>query len=189
VTTSRASARHCKDCLADLAVRAYGETIPVKLRPAPHPGPRCATHHRVEALRRKKAAQERRREQVYGITAADHAALLALQGGKCAICQKATGARRALAVDHDHAQARLDGHDEDKGCPRCVRGLCCKRCNRILGDLRDDPETFQRAADYLRNWPMSRVRSASATNGSGSTGPAGSSASGAAAKASSGPTT
>jgi hypothetical protein len=27
----------------------------------------------------------------------------------------------------------------------------------MLGDFRDDPETFERAADYLRNWPMSRV--------------------------------
>jgi hypothetical protein len=169
--------RECKDCRAEI-VLAPGQRSPVKLRPAPHPGPRCATHHRVEALRRKKAAQERRRESVYGITAADHAALLELQGGKCAICQAATGARRALAVDHDHAQARLDGHEPDKGCPTCVRGLLCKRCNRILGDFRDDPERFQRAADYLRNWPMRRVRSASATAGSTSA-RAGSSAAGA----------
>lgn len=172
--------RSCKDCVAEL----IGNPGKVKLRPAPHPGPRCATHHRVEALRRKKAAAEKRRQAIYGITPEDHTALLWLQGGACAICQKARGVRRALAVDHDHDQARLDGHDEDKGCPRCVRGLLCKRCNRILGELRDDPETFERAAQYLRSWPSSRARSAWVAAGSPSVAPT-SSAAGAKASASS----
>jgi hypothetical protein len=111
--------------------------------------------------------------------------VLALQGGKCAICQRATGAARRLAVDHDHKQALLDGHDEDQGCPNCVRGLLCKTCNRnVLGHLRDDPAAFQRAIDYLKNWPFARARNASAASGSPSA-PAGSSAAGAADTASS----
>lgn len=172
--------RRCKDCVAEL-VEAPAS---LRLRPANHPGPRCATHHRVEALRRKKAAQVRRRADVYGIDEDDYTALLWFQHGACAICQKATGARRALAVDHDHKQARLDGHDESKGCPKCVRGLLCKRCNRILGELRDDPLAFARAASYLESWPSSRARSAWVTAGSPSVG-AGSSAGGATASASS----
>jgi hypothetical protein len=184
--------RECKDCRAEIAVRP-GQNSPVKLRPAPHPGPRCATHHRVEALRRKKAAQERRREQAYGLDAATHEALLALQGGACAICQKARGVRRALAVDHDHELARQHDHDEDKGCQQCVRGLLCKRCNRLLGEFRDDPESFDRAAAYLRYPPMSDLRTASARSAAGSGGSgsarAGSTASAAEATASSGPRT
>jgi hypothetical protein len=183
--------RPCKDCAAQIALLP-GQKPPVKLRPAPHPGPRCATHHRVEALRRKKAAQEKRRQAIYGISPEIHAYLLNAQGGACAICQKARGVRRALAVDHDHAQARLDGHDEDKGCIRCCRGLLCKRCNRLLGDYRDDPEVFERAAQYLRWPPMADLRaigtgaarSASGSGGSASAGP-GSSASGATDTASS----
>ena len=176
----------CKDCLAELIVPPRG----YQMRPAPHPGPRCATHHRVEQLRRKKAAQEKRRQDTYGLTPEEHASLLALQGGSCAICQIARGVTRALAVDHDHAQARLDGHDPEKGCRTCVRGLLCKSCNRTLGRFRDQPEAFERAAAYLRHPPARDLagvlaRSASAASGSSST-RAGSSAGSATATASSG---
>jgi len=141
----------CKDCLAE---GRGGLT-----RPTPHPGPRCVTHHRAIRKDRRLAAQEKRVQQVYGIPPDTYDAIYALQGGRCYICQRATGARRRLSVDHDHAQAALDGHDLDKGCPQCVRGLLCSTCNKTLGHLRDDPEAFERGADYLRDWP-SRRRSA-----------------------------
>jgi hypothetical protein len=176
--------RACKDCLAELVV-APGQRPPVKLRPAPHPGPRCATHHRVALVLRRAAARDKRIEQTYGLTAEEYDALLAFQGGTCAICQRATGKARRLAVDHDHKQAVLDGHDEEKACQMCRRGLCCRPCNRMLGHLRDDPTAFERAADYLRNWPTARARSASATAASTSASP-GSSAAGAPGTASSG---
>jgi hypothetical protein len=67
------------------------------------------------------------------------------QGGRCYICQRATGARRRLAVDHNHATGE-------------VRGLLCKPCNRdVLGHLRDNTEALQRAIDYLTNPPARRV--------------------------------
>lgn len=159
--TSIASPKHCKDCLDEIAVRAYGEKIPAKLRPAPYPGPRCATHHRVEQLRRKQATRAKRIETVYGLTAQQHAALLRFQGGACAICQRAKGTTRALAVDHDHSCC-----DGPTSCGKCVRGLLCRPCNRMLGHMRDNPEMAERAADYLRNWPTVRARNASATGGS-----------------------
>jgi hypothetical protein len=112
---------------------------------------------------RRQVARDKRIEQTYGLTAAEYQALLAFQGGACAICQRATGKTRRLAVDHDHKQAVLDGHDEEKACQSCRRGLLCRPCNRLLGHLRDDPTALERAADYLRNWPTSRARSASAT--------------------------
>lgn len=90
---------------------------------------------------------------VYGITAERYAEILAYQGGACFICQRAKGIRKALSIDHDHAQAVLDGHDPDKGCPECVRGLLCQSCNKMLGHARDDPAMFERAAEYIRNWP------------------------------------
>lgn len=135
----------CKDC------------APGTKRPAPHPGPRCATHHRERRRQTRADAHGRRLGLIYGITAEFYAALLAVQGGVCAICQRARGVSKRLSVDHDHAQAILDGHDEDKGCPTCVRGLLCQSCNKMLGHLRDDPEAFVRAALYLNYWPSRRV--------------------------------
>ncbi|AXN53523.1 endonuclease VII [Gordonia phage Ronaldo] len=65
------------------------------------------------------------------------------QGGKCAICQRAIGKRRKLAVDHDHDTGE-------------VRGILCQPCNfTVLG--RYDKEALQRAIDYLENPPARKV--------------------------------
>lgn len=135
----------CKDCPPDTK------------RPAPYAGPRCATHHRARRAVTKRAAHDRRLRQVYGIDREFYDALLIEQDGACAICGRARGIRKQLSVDHDHAQAALDGHPEDQGCPNCVRGLLCSPCNKMLGHLRDDPAAFQRAATYLSAWPSRRV--------------------------------
>ncbi|SHN58944.1 Recombination endonuclease VII [Geodermatophilus obscurus] len=68
----------------------------------------------------------------YGITAADADAMLAAQGGLCAIC----GVAAAEHVDHDH----------DTGG---VRELLCFNCNGGLGQFKDDPEVLRVAADYV----------------------------------------
>jgi len=77
---------------------------------------------------------------VYGLASGEYDQIKAAQGGKCFICQRATGAARALAVDHDHATG-------------FVRGLLCGVCNKMLGHSRDDIEFFERAIDYLNNPP------------------------------------
>jgi len=139
----------CKDCVAE----GNGGTS----RPTPHPGPRCVTHHRVVTKARKAAAHARRLATVYGITADWYAALLAFQGGACAICTRATGKTRRLSVDHDHAQAVLDGHERDHGCPVCVRGLLCRPCNDTLGHFRDDAAAGVRMALYLTDPPARQL--------------------------------
>jgi hypothetical protein len=68
----------------------------------------------------------------YGITAADADAMLAAQGGVCAICQTAPAAH----VDHDHETG-------------AVRALLCFNCNGGLGQFRDDPAVLRAAADYV----------------------------------------
>lgn len=87
-------------------------------------------------------------KKTYGITAEEYDALYRWQGGRCAICRRATGAARRLAVDHNHETGE-------------VRGLLCKPCNRYgLGMFaRDNPEVLDRAAEYLRNPPARRVLS------------------------------
>ncbi len=68
----------------------------------------------------------------YGITAAEYDAMLAAQGGLCAVCRE----RPAQHVDHDH----VFGH---------VRGLLCSCCNQGLGNFRDDAAHLRAAVDYL----------------------------------------
>ena len=139
------SGKPCKDCVAD------GVTTN---RPAPHPGPRCVTHHRAVKKERKKRAHARRVDIFYGITAAQYQMLYRHQGGSCYICQRATGATRNLAVDHDHDLC--DTHPPDRGCPRCVRGLLCSICNRVVIG-RYDEESLLRAVKYLRHPPARSI--------------------------------
>jgi hypothetical protein len=128
----------CKDCgkLATVVV-ACGDKV--------CPGPRCLKCWRIEKRRRSKAAHSKSVEAKYGISGADYDALYEAQGGRCALCRRATGARKRLAVDHDHKTG-------------AVRGLLCGHCNReIIGRSGDDPEFFERAAEYLRNPPAREV--------------------------------
>lgn len=67
--------------------------------------------------------------------------LFSEQGGRCAICRTDKGSstgkdNRRLAVDHCHKT-------------KVVRGLLCGNCNRMLGLVKDDPETLRRAIAYL----------------------------------------
>lgn len=124
------------------------------LRPAPYPGPRCATHHRLWRKRGKQQAHARRTEVYYGLTAAQYHQLYQAQNGRCFICQRATGATRRLAVDHDHK--RCDTHASDRGCPRCVRGLLCSVCNRVVIG-RYGIDSLLRAIQYLRHPPARKV--------------------------------
>ena len=137
--------KRCKDC------------DPASLRPAPYPGPRCRSHHLAEKRRRRLAAAGRRVESTYGLSPEQYTELKAFQGDRCAICQRATGATKMLAVDHDHRQAMIDGHDPKKGCPKCVRGLVCGPCNDILGHLRDDIEAARRLVFYLTSPPWQHI--------------------------------
>jgi len=69
----------------------------------------------------------------YNLTPEGYDALVAAQGGRCAICLD----RAELVVDHDH----------DTGL---VRGLLCPHCNTGLGRFRDCLDSLRRAIDYLR---------------------------------------
>jgi hypothetical protein len=72
--------------------------------------------------------------KLYGLTLEQYDALLAAQGGVCAICCKPSTIR--LAVDHDHLTGRL-------------RGLLCFRCNAGLGNFGDDTDALASAVAYL----------------------------------------
>jgi hypothetical protein len=102
---------------------------------------------------RNKVKKTRSREKHllgrYGITPEEYRKLYDAQGGKCFICQKATGMTRKLAVDHDHKIG--------EGKREAIRGLLCDTCNKILGIAEDKPDLFLRAIDYLRHPPARKV--------------------------------
>jgi hypothetical protein len=129
----------CKDC------RAEGR---ITERPAPHPGPRCATHWRAERKRRLQERREAHTHAKYGLEPAEYLRLYEHQGRRCAICRRATGATKRLAVDHDHTCC-----PGPTSCGKCVRGLLCGPCNSMLAHARDDAELFRRAIRYLHEWP------------------------------------
>jgi hypothetical protein len=82
----------------------------------------------------------------YGIQIEQYDAMLADQGGRCAICRSVdTGSptRRYFSVDHDHVTG-------------VVRGLLCISCNTGIGGLRDDPRLVIAALRYLVNPPTRR---------------------------------
>lgn len=89
---------------------------------------------------RKDAAHERMVQKTYGLTPGGYANLLKIQGGRCAICRRANGRTKRLAVDHRHSD-------------NLVRGVLCGPCNQMIGYAHDDPEVFERAAAYLRSPP------------------------------------
>lgn len=144
--------KQCIDCVVE---------FPNSKRPAPYPGPRCASHDRAKKRNRRLAAAVRRIEKTYGLTAEEYDALYAYQDGKCALCRRATGATKRLAVDHDHRQAVLDGHPHDTGCSSCVRGLLCSVCNDLVAHARDEAAFGQRLYAYLQLWPVKRMRARS----------------------------
>lgn len=119
---------HCRDCL------------PESKRPAPHPGPRCATHHRAATKARKERNHNVYVARTYGVTRDFYQQLLNAQNRRCAICRTATGQARRLAVDHNHRTGQ-------------PRGALCGPCNRVIGLFHDNPDTFRRAAHYLEHPP------------------------------------
>jgi len=78
----------------------------------------------------------------YGVTKESFVALLASQGGKCALCHTREptvrgGSNVSWNIDHCHETGR-------------VRGILCSPCNLRLGHFKDNVDMLQRAIDYLR---------------------------------------
>lgn len=88
--------------------------------------------------REKVETRERHLIRKYGVNLADYKAMLADQGGVCAICGRPENGEHysVLHVDHCHTTGR-------------VRGLLCRGCNHMLGHIKDDSGVFLKAVEYL----------------------------------------
>lgn len=87
----------------------------------------------------------------YGALRADIDAVISRQGG-CAICGttkvRHAGYRNGWHVDHDHSCC-----PGDMTCGKCIRGVLCSRCNKLLGMVGDSSSLLRRAAEYVgRDW-------------------------------------
>jgi hypothetical protein len=78
------------------------------------------------------------------ITLEEYNAILAEQGGCCAVCGQRPGSvgsgnrsKGTLAVDHCHTT-------------RTFRGLLCTNCNLGIGSFFEEPKLLENAAAYLK---------------------------------------
>lgn len=95
----------------------------------------CKPHHNArgkQTLQQRGGAKRYHMRRRYGIDLPEYEALLAAQGGVCAIC----GAESPNHIDHDHATGK-------------VRGILCFNCNGGLGQFHDDKSLLLSAVLYL----------------------------------------
>lgn len=96
--------------------------------------------------------QDRSLRKNYGITVDQYEAMLAAQGGVCAVCGRPETHRHTrgqdrpcyLAVDHDHATGE-------------VRALLCYQCNVSLGALQEDPARIRALLAYAERIQQDRA--------------------------------
>ena len=95
----------------------------------------------------------------YGLTHEAWGAMLARQGGVCALCGRLPDSGR-LCIDHEHVKGfkRLP----DAARAACVRGLICFRCNRYKVAA-NDVASAEAVVAYLWDY----VRRRAATKGEG----------------------
>lgn len=137
----------CKDCQA--ASKAEWVGLNKERDRARHDEWVAANRERTRATRRRWYVKDRGDTWLrhrYGLSLAEYEALLAEQGGGCAICHEPPGEKR-LSVDHCHGSLT-------------IRGILCSQCNRGLGEFGDDADRLERAAAYLRRGPIHPGKSA-----------------------------
>ena len=84
----------------------------------------------------RKRDKLRSRIKKYGITIKQELEMLEKQENKCAICGKKLSNLTEANIDHDHSTGK-------------VRGLLCNNCNTAIGMLRETPELFDKAKEYI----------------------------------------
>ena len=88
-------------------------------------------------LHRKQHPELWRKKHIrytYGLSWEEYQAMLARQGGVCAMCKRKSN--RPLCIDHCHKTGM-------------IRGILCNRCNLTIGLCRDSPKLTRAATAYL----------------------------------------
>lgn len=144
MTKKRTYTREQRDAI-NARLREYRQRPEVKARLAAQA--RSYYDREKASAYRKEYVQRIRSEGVHTetlVSRAEFEAMLAEQGGVCAICRRpetklsAKGRVRRLSIDHDHRTGR-------------IRALLCSRCNTVVGHLEDDYRLGERAVAYMRD--------------------------------------
>ena len=88
----------------------------------------------------------------YGLSETEWRALLDIQGGVCAICQKEPS-KGKLCVDHEHVRGWKDMPDCDR--KKYVRGLLCWFCNHYYVGRCITIEKARNVVKYLESYHVS----------------------------------
>lgn len=136
ITQPAGSGRRRVFCAACVALRGVRANREYRATWSPEQREAYAQYQREYGLQKK-----------YGIGVAKFDAMLAAQGGTCAVatCTR-TGTKKgkALSVDHDHSCC-----PGKRSCGKCVRWLLCYQHNTGFGMFNDDPAELRAAADLL----------------------------------------
>lgn len=90
---------------------------------------------------RRKSGRKTHLNSKFQITQEEYDALKKAGGDTCWICH---GSRPYnLQVDHSHV------HEQLLGTRASIRGLLCKRCNKLLRDVGDSQVVLKEAVHYL----------------------------------------
>jgi hypothetical protein len=81
----------------------------------------------------------------YGLTRDDYVNMEKSQNGICKICGESEKYNKRLSVDHDHSCC-----SGITSCGKCIRGLLCSNCNRVLGQVNDNKILLQKMIKYLK---------------------------------------
>lgn len=86
-----------------------------------------------------KVAQQRLKT-IYKISTEDSIkAYRLIHNGSCMICGQSSE-KRNLHLDHDHKTKK-------------IRGILCVNCNSAIGKLKESPEIFKKALEYILSPP------------------------------------
>lgn len=79
----------------------------------------------------------------YNLTTEAFMTLLAVQNGKCAICETAVAPVTSFHVDHNHSCCPYG-----QSCGKCIRGLLCGNCNTLV------IPGYERLPEQLKKCPV-----------------------------------
>ena len=95
--------------------------------------------YKQETEKQKLIRKNTTMKRLYGITLDEYNQMFSNQNGVCSGCNKhQSELPKSLAVDHCHFTNK-------------VRGLLCAGCNLALGNVKEDPKTLHRLANYIQS--------------------------------------
>lgn len=135
----------CKRCEKELPLENFGphKTTSDKLNTHCRP---CDSKRQVEYQKRQPGYVNQyltRGIERHGISKEQYDNMMNDQNGSCALCRGKETENKRLSIDHDHGCC-----PGNYSCGKCVRGLLCGRCNKMLGSLELSRVSLQAIKEY-----------------------------------------